>query len=215
MEKKQPYHHRGLRGALLAEALRSLERDGIESLSLRGLAHAVGVSKTAPYRHFADKRALLVEMAAEGFHRFAESLESAEVGAGGAGAETAATGSAEGPEAGGTGAPSAPVQRLFAAYLDFARSQPVLYHLMFSRLGYSLHSEACRLNAERAFACLDRAVKRAQAAGWRTDAEPRALALSVWAQGHGWAGLVTDGLLTPDMQQGEGDAVTPVDALLR
>ncbi|HEY9595958.1 MAG TPA: TetR family transcriptional regulator, partial [Spirochaetia bacterium] len=78
METRQPYHHGALRAALLAEALRSLEKDGLESLSLRGLAHAVGVSKTAPYRHFADKRELLVEIAAEGFRMFADALESAQ-----------------------------------------------------------------------------------------------------------------------------------------
>jgi len=218
MEKKQPYHHGALRSALLDEALRSLERDGLESLSLRGLAHSVGVSKTAPYRHFADKRALLVDMAAEGFRMFADALEAARLPDGPPGG--AASGSAaSGSETSGSAA-SAPVRLLFSAYVRFARSRPALYRLMFSRLGYSLHSEACRRNAERAFACLDGAVTRAQAAGWHAAEDRRSLALSVWAQAHGWAGLITDGLLTPDLGPSTGvagnagDAGAPIDALL-
>jgi hypothetical protein len=66
---------------------------------------------------------------------------------------------------------------------------------MFSRLGYSLHSEACRLNSARAFSVLSRSVQDAQRAGWRTRQDTRALILSVWAGVHGWAGLLLDGLI--------------------
>ncbi|MGI9273405.1 MAG: TetR/AcrR family transcriptional regulator [Endozoicomonas sp.] len=61
------YHHGNLRQELLSEALKQLELQGIDSLSLRALARAVGVSQTAPYRHFPDKTALLIAMAVEGF----------------------------------------------------------------------------------------------------------------------------------------------------
>jgi hypothetical protein len=36
------------------------------------------------------------------------------------------------------------IRGLYRTYIDFARSQPALYRLMFSKPGYSLHSEACR-----------------------------------------------------------------------
>jgi AcrR family transcriptional regulator len=179
MGEKDHYHHGALREALIAQALKVLETDGLEGISLRSLAEAAGVSKTAPYRHFADKRDLLVSLAAEGFRRFADLLEGA----------VAALPPVESAN------PLSGIHALSRAYVEFAQSQPALYRLMFSRLGYSLHSEACRLNSARAFGVLTRSVQEAQRAGWRSQQDARALILSVWAGVHGWAGLLLDGLV--------------------
>jgi AcrR family transcriptional regulator len=191
MGAKDNYHHGALREALLSEAMTSLEKDGIQGLSLRGLAEAAGVSKTAPYRHFASKRDLLVTLAAEGFREFADRLEESQA--------TAMTDTITEP-----GDPLSGVRALSQAYLSFAKERPALYRLMFSRLGYSLHSESCRLNSERALATLFKAVQQAQGSGWRPEQEGRALALSVWASVHGWASLLIDGLL-PDGLMREGE----------
>src|ERR1700688_2340883 len=61
------YHHGDLRAALLRAAAAEIERGGYENLSLRELAESLGVSRAAPYRHFADRRALLAALAAAGF----------------------------------------------------------------------------------------------------------------------------------------------------
>ncbi|MFN3591562.1 MAG: TetR/AcrR family transcriptional regulator [Thermaurantiacus sp.] len=66
---RSPYHHGGLRYALLATALDVLEQEGPAALSLRGLARAVGVSPMAPYHHFRDREALLAAIATTGFLR--------------------------------------------------------------------------------------------------------------------------------------------------
>jgi AcrR family transcriptional regulator len=179
MGEKDRYHHGALREALIAEALKVLETDGMEGISLRGLAEAAGVSKTAPYRHFADKRDLLVTLAAEGFRTFADLLEEAVTDLPPVEPANSLAG----------------IRALSRVYIDFAQSQPALYRLMFSRLGYSLHSEACRLNSARAFSVLTKSVQEAQAAGWRSHQDTRALILSVWAGVHGWAGLLLDGLV--------------------
>jgi len=189
VESKDHYHHGALRKALLTEAFRSLEAGGLEGLSLRGLAEATGVSKTAPYRHFTDKRDLLVSLAAEGFGELADALEGA-------------LAQARQPTEPGDG--MADIRALIRVYVDFARARPALYRLMFSRLGYSLHSESCRRNSLRALDCLIRSVARAQEGGWRKDREQRGLVLSVWAAVHGWAGLLIDGLLPPELI-GEGE----------
>src|SRR5271157_5857947 len=205
MPVKDHYHHGALKEALLAEAMRDLETEGLEGVSLRRLAESAGVSKTAPYRHFSDKRDLLVAMAADGFRLLAEALESvapppAEGStSGGASSTESGTGSD-----GATGGPLGGVRSLFRAYMDFARARPALYKLMISRLGYELHSEACRLNSEKALGSLIRAVQTAQAAGWRSGKESMALVLSLWASVHGWATLLIDGLL-PTGIVGEGD----------
>jgi AcrR family transcriptional regulator len=179
MGEKDYYHHGALREALIVEAFKVLESDGLDGISLRGLAIATGVSKTAPYRHFSDKRDLLITLAAEGFRRFADALEGA----------VAALPHLEAADS------LAGIRSLHRAYIDFAQSQPALYRLMFSQLGYSLHSEACRVNSMRAFGILTRSIEEAQRAGWRSRQDTRALVLSVWAGVHGWAGLLIDGLV--------------------
>ena len=57
------YHHGNLRQSLLASSLQLLREGGVEALSLRKLAELSGVSRAAPYHHFADKQALLAAVA--------------------------------------------------------------------------------------------------------------------------------------------------------
>lgn len=72
---RSAYHHGNLREALVEEAKKVLETDGLDALSLRGLARRLGVSHAAPSHHFADRAALLAELAADGFATLADRLE--------------------------------------------------------------------------------------------------------------------------------------------
>lgn len=176
MNQREHYHHGDLRAALIAEGLKQLELSGEAALSLRGLAKAVGVSPNAPYRHFADKTALMGALAAEGFLLFADAIVAASVGDG--------------------------VRALRAqghAYLAFAQAHPALYRLMFSPYGYSLTSDTCQREAGRAFACLVETARRAQVAGWKPDLPLVDAVLAYWAALHGWAGLTNDRLVPPEV----------------
>jgi AcrR family transcriptional regulator len=64
------YHHGDLRQALVQAALREAEQGGPEAISLKALAKDLGVSQPAPYRHFADRDALLQAVTAEAFRQF-------------------------------------------------------------------------------------------------------------------------------------------------
>ena len=75
--KDRPYHHGDLRGALILEAISQVEAVGMEHLSLRSVAHEVGVSPSAAYHHFADKDALLTAVALEGVAQLNVSMASA------------------------------------------------------------------------------------------------------------------------------------------
>src|SRR5688572_20608478 len=70
--RKRPdrYHHGDLRRALVQEAVRTIHKNGVDSLTLRAVGEQLGVSRTALYRHFADKAALLAAVAGEGFRLF-------------------------------------------------------------------------------------------------------------------------------------------------
>jgi AcrR family transcriptional regulator len=108
MKADSTYHHGDLRAALLKVATAEIERVGYESLSLRELAEKLGVSRAAPYRHFADRRALLAAIAAEGFDELT-AIHRKAVG-------------------------KTPRARLVAAgrgYLAFAAEQPQMFRLMF------------------------------------------------------------------------------------
>ncbi len=112
-ETAQPksYHHGNLRAELLDTAVLELRRVGADALSLRALAREIGVSQTAPYRHFADKSDLLAALAVNGYQDLLGSLTAA-----------------------GQAAGSDPRQRLVAfahAYVDYAGDNPELFKLMF------------------------------------------------------------------------------------
>ena len=64
------YHHGDLREALVRAALAEAERGGPEAISIKALAKKLGVSQPAPYRHFADREALLQAVTAEAFRQF-------------------------------------------------------------------------------------------------------------------------------------------------
>jgi AcrR family transcriptional regulator len=69
------YHHGELRPALLRAAAKILEKEGRDAISLRDLARRAGVSHNAPYRHFADRDAMLAALAEEGFSLLVAELE--------------------------------------------------------------------------------------------------------------------------------------------
>lgn len=72
-----PYHHGSLRDSLLEAGRQQLIDEGVASLTLRGLAKRVGVSHSAPLRHFGDRDALLDAIAAAGFAELIGELEAA------------------------------------------------------------------------------------------------------------------------------------------
>src|SRR6266516_6522329 len=71
------YHHGDLRRALLDEALRTIQTHGVEHLTLRSVGECLGVSRSALYRHFADKQSLLAVVGKEGFGTLRQALAAA------------------------------------------------------------------------------------------------------------------------------------------
>ena len=65
----RPYHHGDLRTAVLAAAEKILEKQGVDAVTLRAVARAVGVSHTAPKNHFGDLEGLLDRASRMDIHR--------------------------------------------------------------------------------------------------------------------------------------------------
>ncbi len=56
---ERPYHHGNLRPALIEAAVARARADGPDAVSLRDVAHDVGVSPSAAYRHVRDRTHLM------------------------------------------------------------------------------------------------------------------------------------------------------------
>lgn len=183
-----PYHHGNLRSALIDAGLQALRDRPAHELSLRDLARHVGVSANAAYRHFTDKEALLMALAAEGFRRF--SLAQAQAAARG-------------------DTPQAMFQRAGQAYVRFARDHAALFQLMFGRFPAQGRSPELVETSEAAFSGLIGLA--ALHAGLPLDHPAvRVRALAAWSFVHGLSHLVLDGQLD---KFGE-DIDTLVDVLI-
>lgn len=69
------YHHGNLREALVHAAVAAARDRGPEGLALRELARTVGVSHNAAYRHFADRNAIVDEVATVAMEELVEQLQ--------------------------------------------------------------------------------------------------------------------------------------------
>jgi AcrR family transcriptional regulator len=172
------YHHGDLRHALLVEAARTIREDGVDAVTLRAVGGRLGVSRTALYRHFADKSALLDAVAREGFQTFRGELQAAWEKAGGG---------RDGFDAMGR------------AYQGFAVTNPAHYRVMFGRFkDLPERDAALTADATAAFDVLVDALISLQRDGLVRPEDPRALAQFIWATVHGVAMLSIDGQLGPN-----------------
>jgi AcrR family transcriptional regulator len=177
------YHHGDLQRALLEAALRTIQTDGVEQLTLRGVGEALGVSRTALYRHFSDKQALLAAVGREGFRMLRLAL---------AGARDAHGGGRAGFEAMGL------------AYVQFAVAHASHYRVMFGRFVESCSKDAGFVReATAAFQVLVDSLVEQQEAGLVRRDEPLLQARFIWSVVHGIAMLVIDGQLGGVDAQGE------------
>jgi AcrR family transcriptional regulator len=165
-----------LRTDIQAAAADLLAETGNEqAVTLRAVARRIGISAPSIYRHFADRHAILLAIAADAFTELANQL----------GERTAA-------------AEPDPVAMLRAgcrAYLDFAVTQPQLYKIMFGGLWSTsegiqaesftmaevtaLGQDALRVLIGSLAACVE--------AGASTSTDPAADAVALWLGLHGLA----------------------------
>lgn len=173
--KADAYHHGDLPRAMLAEAVKTIQKRGVDSLTLRSVGEKLGVSRTALYRHFANKEALLGAVAHEGFRKLRTELFDAWDLAGRGRAGFMAMGS---------------------AYVAFATRHPSHYRVMFG--GVLRSGDAALPPGDQtvdAFGVLVDALIELQGKRLVREDPPEQLALFVWSVVHGVAMLALDGVL--------------------
>jgi AcrR family transcriptional regulator len=92
------------RGQIISAARELAEADGWAAVTMRRLAHELGVTQPVLYSVFASRQALIDAVALEGFRDIAAALEAVD---------------------------ASPIARM-RAYLDFAAAHPRMYEAMFS-----------------------------------------------------------------------------------
>lgn len=181
----------GTRDQLIEMAARLLDEGGVEAVTLREVGRLAGVSHNAPYKHFANKEALLAAIAArELTHRRTALAAAIEQGR-----------SAE-----------KVLRTTLHRYVAWALDHPARFKLTFGT--WSIDSEELHLAAHHAQTMLVDIVAATQQAGSLPPGDPVRLASLLRALAHGAADLASAGHLAPD---GKGHAGPDdlVDDLLR
>jgi AcrR family transcriptional regulator len=170
------YHHGDLRDALVQAALRDAELGGPEAISMKALAKELGVSQPAPYRHFADREALLQAVTAEAFRQFTAILR----------------------EAIGKPSKRSKLSRLAQAALEFGLKRNGIYRLMFASRSMANAEKDSELHvaAHETLVLLVESFE-APAVGLLRERH----AMQVWAALHGVISLAEQGLLTGEAAQ--------------
>lgn len=163
----------------MAAARRIIETEGPAQLTLRGAAKLSSVSVAAPYRHFADKEALLAAVLTEGFAGLAAEMTRARAAA---------------------ADPKAALIGVGKAYVRFAAANASVFRLMFGpTIDKEKHAEL-RDTAQGALAQLHEAVAACHARGlFARGVTVEEVALAGWSICHGLAALQTDGALDRTM----------------
>ncbi|MBB5896425.1 TetR/AcrR family transcriptional regulator [Kutzneria kofuensis] len=160
------YHHGDLRRALLDAALELVAEKGPQGFTMSEAAKRAGVSTAAPYRHFADKDALLGEVAEQGFAVLGQALDRI---------------TARGRD------PLDLLVRLGRGYVRWALANPDHYKVMFDDAHGALDFTDVRPAGRHTFLVLLNAIEAGQQAGLLRTQDPRAVAGPLWSVIHGIA----------------------------
>ncbi|WP_089252880.1 TetR/AcrR family transcriptional regulator [Asanoa hainanensis] len=159
-------HHGDLRNALLAAALELVAERGTQGFTLAETSRRAGVSVAAPYKHFADKDALLAELARTGYERQHDLFQAA------------------------MAAESDPVEQLAAfagAYVAFAAENKALFEITF---GAGLEKQRYPALAEAG----DRVLALLRGPAARLGPETDDLIHTIGAAAHGFAAFLAEGI---------------------
>ena len=172
MSEKRKYHHGNLRAELIETAAEMLSKEGLPQLTLRALGERIGVSRTAMYRHFPDKNALLCAVAEDGFNKLTERYRLI------------------------SSDPSLDaltrLKKIGLAYIEFAITNPGPYRLMFGHeITQAQRTPGLISAAESTYVEFLSSIKALQAE-YDNNSDPLPLAAMAWAAVHGLSTLCMD-----------------------
>ena len=171
MEKKtRSYHHGDLKAAMIGAALQLVREKGARGFTLNEASRTAGVSVSAPYNHFKDKDALLVEIVLLGNRTLETELRAA--------ADIVAP-------------PTDKLLAVYLAYVSFADRHPDLFAVMFQSGIDKTHYPEVQASSAKAFEVAMTLALRIELS--KTSAQH--LAVAIWTMAHGFATLSVEGAI--------------------
>jgi AcrR family transcriptional regulator len=176
----------GTRDDLVQAAAELMDIGGLEAVTLRDVGRRAGVSHNAPYKHFADKEALLAAVAARELESRGATLK-----------EILARGSTAGEA----------LREALHSYVGWALARPARFKLIYG--SWSKGSPELEVAATSTRGLLSRIVTRAQEEGALPEGEPQRLTALLLALAHGAVDLSLAGHLSPQGTR----PLTPADTV--
>lgn len=174
---KHDYHHGNLKEEFIRIAFDFIAKEDVEKLTLKVLSDATGTSRSAIYKHFKNKDALIETMIERGFDKFD--------------VETTVYFRDDS---------KALIDRFYLTgklYVAFARNNPNLYRLLFGKKYAHIREELLSIKDEdcSGFAALQKTVEDGQRQGILKKDDSYRQAIVIWATMHGFSSLIIDGFM--------------------
>jgi len=178
--KKTSYHHGNLKEEFLKISFDFIKTEDIEKLTLKILSEATGTSRSAIYRHFSSKDALIETMIHNCFGELEKEISP--------------------PLLDKEGAILDRLSLTFKKYLEFAKNNPHMYQLLFAKKYAHIREElvAVEDNDISGFANLKKAIDEGQKSGVLKKDDSYQQSITILASLHGLASLIVDGFLDVD-----------------
>lgn len=175
--QKNEYHHGNLKNELLKIAFDFIDKEDVEKLTLKVLSDATNTSRSAIYRHFKNKDELMETIIRVGFEKFDDMTS---------------------PILIDTSKPL--IDRFYfsaKAYLEFAKTNPNLYRLLFGKKYAHIREDVINLKDEKCsgFGALKLAVQEGQSTGILKKEDSYQQTIIIWSSLHGLSSLIIDGFL--------------------
>ncbi len=174
---KHDYHHGNLKEEFISIAMDFIAKEDVEKLTLKVLSDATGTSRSAIYKHFKNKDALIETIIERGFDKFdAQTTLHLKDNT------------------------EALVDKFYLTgklYVEFAKNNPNLYRLLFGKKYAHIREELLSIKDEdcSGFTALQQTVKEGQRVGILKKEDSYKQAIVIWATMHGFSSLIIDGFM--------------------
>jgi AcrR family transcriptional regulator len=174
---KNDYHHGNLKEEFITIAMNVIAKEDVDKLTLKILSDATGTSRSAIYKHFKNKDALIETIIEKGFEQFD--------------AETTLHLRDES---------KALIDKFYLTgklYVEFAIQNPNLYRLLFGKKYAHIREELLSIKDAdcSGFAALQKTVEDGQKQGILKKEDSYKQAIVIWATMHGFSSLIIDGFM--------------------
>jgi len=174
---KPDYHHGNLKEEFINIAMNFIAKEDVDKLTLKILSDATGTSRSAIYKHFKNKDALIETIIEKGFDKFDVKTTTYLYD------ESKAL-----------------IDKFYLTgklYVEFAMQNPNLYRLLFGKKYAHIREELLSIKDEdcSGFSALQKTVEDGQKQGILKKDNSYRQAIVIWATMHGFSSLIINGFM--------------------